>query len=224
GNFYDGKPEDYFSGDRTPQQYRNPWLAQAMVNLNMIDTVGHGIHSMILAQRNRFFPLPDYAKSLPDKVVLEIFGHLIDENYTKILLEHQDMPLSTVVLLDRVQKKQPITNTAAAMLRRQGLIEGRKPHYFVSAKVAAATDTDASYTRSKGLEKQKLKEFILQHLREFGPAPRAKLEELLFEMLPADLTEKKKRNKVKNLLTEMRAKDRTIKSKGKGHDHKWFLI
>ncbi len=27
GNFYDGKPEDYFSGDRTPQQYRNPWLA-----------------------------------------------------------------------------------------------------------------------------------------------------------------------------------------------------
>jgi ATP-dependent DNA helicase RecG len=56
GNFYDGKPEDYFFGDRTPQQYRNPWLAQAMVNLNMIDTVGHGIHSMILAQRNRFFP------------------------------------------------------------------------------------------------------------------------------------------------------------------------
>jgi len=223
GNFYDGKPEDYFSGDRTPQQYRNPWLAQAMVNLNMIDTVGHGIHSMIMAQRSRYFPLPDYAKSLPNKVVLEIFGHLIDENYTKILLEHQDMPLSTVILLDRVQKKQPITNTAAAMLRRQGLIEGRKPHYFVSAKVAAATDTGASYTRSKGLEKQKLKEFILQHLREFGPTPRVRIEELLFEMLPADLTEKKKRNKVKNLLTEMRARDRSIKSKGKGRDHKWVL-
>ena len=194
-----------------------------MVNFNMIDTVGHGIHSMILAQRSRYFPLPDYAKSLSDKVVLEIFGHLIDENYTKILLEHQDMPLSTVIILDRVQKKQPITDTAAALLRRQGLIEGRKPHYFVSAKVAAATDTSASYTRSKGLEKQKLKEFILQHLREFGPAPRVKLEELLFEMLPADLTEKKKRNKVKNLLTEMRARDKSIKSKGQGRDHKWML-
>ena len=75
-----------------------------MVNLHMIDTAGHGIHSMILAQRSRYFPLPDYAKSLSDKVVLEIFGHLIDENYTKILLEHQDMPLSTVIILDRVQK------------------------------------------------------------------------------------------------------------------------
>ena len=221
GNFYDGKPEDYFIGDRTPQQYRNPWLAQAMVNLNMIDTVGHGIHSMILAQRSRFFPLPDYANSLPDKVVLEIFGHLIDENYTKLLLEHREMPLSTVILLDRVQKKQPITDTATAMLRRQGLIEGRKPHYFVSAKIAAATDSGASYTRSKGLEKQKLKEFILQHLSEFGPTPRVRIEELLFEMLPVDLTEKKKRNKVKNLLTEMRAKDKTIKRIGKGPKSKW---
>jgi len=221
GNFYDGKPEDYFIGDRTPQQYRNLWLAQAMVNLNMIDTVGHGIHSMILAQRSRFFPLPDYANSLPDKVVLEIFGHLIDENYTKLLLEHREMPLSTVILLDRVQKKQPITDTAAAMLRRQGLIEGRKPHFFVSAKIAAATDSGASYTRSKGLEKQKLKEFILQHLSEFGPTPRVRIEELLFEMLPIDLTEKKKRNKVKNLLTEMRAKDKTIKRIGKGPKSKW---
>jgi len=134
------------------------------------------------------------------------------------------MPLSTVILLDRVQKKQPITDTAAAMLRRQGLIEGRKPHYFVSAKVAAATDTGALYTRSKRLEKQKLKEFILQHLREFGPAPRVRLEELLFEMLPAGLTEKKKRNKVKNLLTEMRAKDKTIKRIGKGPKSKWTFF
>jgi len=85
------------------------------------------------------------------------------------------------------------------------------------------SDTFTMYTHSKGLEKQKLKEFILQHLREFGPAPRVKLEELLFEMIPADLMEKKKRNKVKNLLTEMRVRDKSIKSKGQGRDHKWML-
>jgi ATP-dependent DNA helicase RecG len=45
GSFYEGKPEDYFSGERTPKRYRNPWLAQAMVNLNMIDTVGRAGHS-----------------------------------------------------------------------------------------------------------------------------------------------------------------------------------
>lgn len=224
GSFFDGKPEDYFAGERTPERYRNPWLAQAMVNLNMIDTVGHGIHSMILAQRRRYFPLPDYSKSGSAKVVLEIFGHLIDENYTKLLLERQDLPLSIVILLDRVQKRQPITDDAATMLRKAGLIEGRKPNYFVSAKVAAATDTKPSYTRNKGLEKPQLKEFVLQHIRKFGPTPRTELERLLFSMLPAVLSIEKKRNKVKNLLTEMRAKDKSIQSFGKGPNKLWDMI
>jgi len=41
-------------------------------------------------------------------------------------------------------------------------------------------------------------------------------------MLPADLTEK--RNKVKNLLTEMRAKDKTIKRIGKDPKSKWTFF
>ena len=224
GNFFDGRPEDYYTGERTPRHYRNPWLAQAMVNLDMIDTVGHGIHSMLLAQRRRFFPLPDYSKSRATRVVLEIYGHLIDENYTKLLLECQDLSLTSVIGLDRVQKKQPITDTAAAALRRQGLIEGRKPNYFVSARIAAATATETDHTRSKGLAKPQLKEFVLQHLRQFGPAPRNKLEKLLFDMLPVGLTAEKKRNKVKNLLTEMRAQDCTVRSVRKGNNHRWVAV
>lgn len=223
GSFFDGRPEDYFSGERTPKRYRNPWLSQAMVNLNMIDTVGLGIHSMINAQRQRYFPLPDYSNSTPDQVVLEIFGHVIDENYTKLLLERRDLSLATVILLDQVQKRKPMTDEAALKLRRDGLIEGRKPHYFVSAKIAKAMGGGVSYTRSRGLEKKKLKEFVLQHLRDLGPTPRARLEELLFEMLPVDLTNVKKQNKVKNLLSEMRAKDNSIKRIGKGPKSKWTL-
>ena len=129
-----------------------------------------------------------------------------------------------MILLDRIQKKQSVTDEAAAKLRREGLIEGRKPHYFVSAKIAAATGAGAAYTRSRGLDKQKLKEFVLQHLRDLGPTSRSRLEELLFEMLPADLTSVKKQNKVKNLLSEMRAKDQSITSSGKGTDYKWKLV
>jgi ATP-dependent DNA helicase RecG len=210
GSFFDGRPEDYFIGERTPQRYRNQWLAQGMVNLNMIDTVGHGIHTMIMTQRQRYFPLPDYSKSDVGKVVLEIFGHVIDENYTKLLLERQDLPLSTVILLDRTQKRQQITDDAANMLRKAGLIEGRKPSFFVSAKVAAATNTKPTYTRNRGLEKARLKEFVLQHIREFGPTPRTQFEELLFSMLPVILSAEKKRNKVKNLLTEMRMRDKSV--------------
>ena len=223
GGFYDGRPEDYFAGEVTPKRYRNRWLADAMVNLNMIDTVGHGIHTMIMAQRERYFPLPDYNQSRPDRVVLEIFGHLVDENYTKLLLERQDLPLSTVILLDRVQKRQAITEVAATMLRRAGLIEGRKPHYYVSAKVARTTNAEPSYTRNRGLEKESLKEFVLSHIRKFGPTPREKLESLLFPMLPKGLSEAKKRHKVKNLLTEMRSKDRSIRNERRGNLFLWVI-
>ncbi len=98
GSFFEGNPEDYTEGDKTPDRYRNPWLANAMVNLGMIDRLGYGIYTIYLAQRRRFFPMPDYILSEPQKVVLEVYGHAIDENYSKMLIERRDLPLSTVVL------------------------------------------------------------------------------------------------------------------------------
>jgi ATP-dependent DNA helicase RecG len=81
-----------------------------------------GIHSMFVAQRKRFFPLPDYTRSTDRQVVLEVYGHAIDLNYTRLLLQRQDLDLGTVVLLDRVQKKYPIPDETAAGLRRVGLV------------------------------------------------------------------------------------------------------
>jgi len=46
-SFFEGKPEDYLTGQRTPRRYRNPLLAHAMVALNLIDTLGYGIHRMM---------------------------------------------------------------------------------------------------------------------------------------------------------------------------------
>ncbi|MBK5274450.1 MAG: hypothetical protein JJE30_05300 [Desulfuromonadales bacterium] len=163
-------------------------------------------------------------KELRDqKVVLEIFGRVIDENYTRLLLERQDLPLSKIILLDRIQKRQTITDEAANMLRKAGLIEGRKPGFFVSAKIAAATNTKPFYTRNRGIDKSRLKEFVLQHIREFGPTPRAQFEELLFSMLPAVLSNEKKRNKVINLLTEMRMKDKSIRCRTSSGTSLWEL-
>lgn len=223
GGFFEGRPEDYFTGEMTPRCYRNPWLVQAMVNLNMIDTMGHGIHSMILSQRRRYFPLPDYHRSTNDQVVLEIYGQVIDENYTKLLIERSDLDLTTVILLDQVQKRQPITAEAASRLRREGLIEGRKPNYYVAARIAAATGSKAHYIRNRGLEKAKLKEFVIEHIREFGPSTREQLEVLLFPMLSKGLDDAKKRNQIKNLLTEMRSRDKTVVSYRQGNTHLWQL-
>ena len=138
-------------------------------------------------------------------------------------MERQDLPLSNVILLDRIQKRQTITDDAVNMLRKAGLIEGRKPRFFVSAKVAAATNTKPVYTRNRGIAKARLKEFVLQHIKEFGSTPRTQFEELLFSMLPAVLSNEKKRNNVKNLLTEMRMKDKTIRCRTTGGVSLWEL-
>jgi ATP-dependent DNA helicase RecG len=60
GTFFEGTVEDCVLAQKTPQHYRNPFLAHAMVSLNMIDASGCGIQRMFTGQRKRFFPMPDY--------------------------------------------------------------------------------------------------------------------------------------------------------------------
>jgi hypothetical protein len=51
---------------------------------------------------------------LDTEVTLEIYGHAIGENYSKLLIERNDeLTLTEVALLDKVQKKQPINDDAA---------------------------------------------------------------------------------------------------------------
>lgn len=223
GGFFDGSPEDYFEGEHTPTRYRNPWLSQAMVNLNMIDTVGHGIHAMILAQRNRYFPLPDYGRTEANKVVLEIYGHTIDENYARLLLERRDLPLTTVVLLDRVQKKLPITDDAATMLRKSGLIEGRRPNYFVAAHVAKVSGSRSEYIRNRAFDDAHYKDMILAYLSKFGSASRNDLERLILDKLSDALDEEQRRNKFRNLLYAMSRRDKTIEKSGGKQKGRWVL-
>lgn len=56
-----------------------------MVSLNMIDTQGGGIKRMFQAQRRRFFPLPDYDLSQPERVMVTLRGRILDVRYTRLL-------------------------------------------------------------------------------------------------------------------------------------------
>ncbi|MDP3927495.1 MAG: putative DNA binding domain-containing protein [Bacteroidota bacterium] len=212
GSFFEGNPDEYSDGEKTPERYRNYWLSNAMVNLGMIDRLGYGIHTMYLAQRNRFFPLPDYLLSEPQKVVLQIYGHAIDENYSKILIERKDLTLSKVVLLDRVQKKLEITDVAASSLKKEKLIEGRKPNYYVAASVAAITDNKASYIKNKAFDKSYYIKLVIEFLTKYKQATRAELDDLLMEKLSNVLSETQKRTKIRNLLYDMSKKENLIKN------------
>lgn len=203
GGFVDGKPEDYFTGERTPSVYRNPWLAVAMNNIGMIDKGGYGIRDMVTSQRKRYLPLPDYEGSTPTETLFNIYGQQIDENYSRMLMERSDLPLEQVIWLDRVQKKLKIANDQAALLRRAQLIEGRKPNFFVSAVVAKVTNTQNQYVLNKGFDDDHYKRTILKRLK-LGPATGDQLRQLVLDKLPAVLSAKEKETKVKNLRTALR--------------------
>jgi ATP-dependent DNA helicase RecG len=222
GNFYEGKPDDYSFGDKTPEKYRNQWLATAMVNLGMIDRLGFGIHSLCVSQMKRFFPMPDYDLSQQNKVVLKIYGQSIDENYSKTLIQHGDLSLQEVILLDRVQKNLEITDLAANELRKNKLIEGRKPNYFVGAKIAQTTGQKAEYSKHKGMNKQYYLDFILQAISQHGSMSRKDIDSLLWNKLPEIINDKQKKYMVTNLISELRINDKIINI-GTYKNPEWIL-
>lgn len=210
GGFYLGNPEEYFFGEKTPDRYRNPFLVKAMQNLGMIDTMGYGIYTMLLEQRKRFFPLPDYAESTSENVVLAIYGQEIDTNYSKLLIENKGLPLSTVVLLDKVQKKQTITKDATDLLRKEKLIEGRGSNIYVSASVARVTNRQADYIKNKGFDDEYYRNLIREYIKKFNQATRKQLDELLLDKLPDILNQQQKVNKITNLIANLRDKGEII--------------
>ena len=203
GGFFDGTYEDYITGERIPRKYRNQFLAQAMANIKMIDTEGFGIHKMFVSQKERWLPMPDYDKSDSDTVVLTLPGNVIDENYSLMLLENTNIDLTTAVLLDKVQKGKPISENAVKMLRKEKLIEGRKPHLYVSKFIAKATDKQVEYTLKKGFNDAECQEWIIKALKDHKVLSRKQINELLWNKLPIDFTEDQKMAKIKNLLYKM---------------------
>jgi ATP-dependent DNA helicase RecG len=204
GNFYEGTPDDYLEGNRTPHRYRNPFLVQAMSELNMIDTMGYGIHDMYARQARRYFPMPDYDLAEPSSVRLTIYGGVVDPAYSRLLIQKTDLPLADVLALDRVQKKLPIPDEAISRLRRAGLIEGRKPNLLVSATVGKVTADKIDYIRTRPQDDEFYAKLLTDYLEKFGQASRAEINQLLLDKLSDALSEKQKFTKISTLLTKLR--------------------
>ena len=220
GAFFEGNPADYIDGTRTPRRYRNPFLAQAMAELNMIDTMGYGIHEMYVGQAKRYFPMPDYDLETPNEVRISIYGKIVDPAYTKVLMKNTHLSMEQILALDRVQKRLPIGDEIARKLRRAGLIEGRKPKLHVSAPIAKVTSKKAEYIRTRGQDDEFYKKLICDYIEKFQHAGRRDIDNLLWDKLSDALSEEEKRNKVSNLLTNLRRLG-TIKNIGSKKAPKW---
>jgi len=203
GGFFEGSPDDYVLGEKMPRRYRNSFLVEAMVALNMIDKMGYGIYDMHKGQRNRYFPMPDYNIS-SNAVCMTIYGGVVDPAYSQMLMQKTDLDFIDVLALDRVQKKLDIPDEAITRLRRAKLIEGRKPHFHVSAVIAAATDHKAEYINTQMQDDVHYAKLVTNYLEKFGEASRQEINKLLWSKLSDALDDAQKDSKIGNLLTNLR--------------------
>lgn len=222
GSFFEGHPDDYVMGTKTPRSYRNPFLMQAMTRLNMVDTLGYGIHRMFVGQARRYFPLPDYDLSEQGTVRLTIHGAIVDPAYSRILIEKTNLPLEDVLALDRVQKGFAINDDSLRRLRKAKLVEGRKSSLHVSEHVASITGDKAQYIRTRAQDDDHYKKLISDFIQRFGEASREDVDELLLKHLSDALDDDQKRTKVGNLLTAMRRAGKIHNAGSRAHPH-WKL-
>ncbi len=190
----------------------------------MIDTAGMGIRRSFEKLRERFFPMPDYDLTEENRVKVTIYGKIIDEKYSKLLLENTDLSLVEVMLLDRVQKNISITKEQSDLLRKYKLIEGRYPNIYVSKGISEIVDDKVAYTKKSGFNDQYYKDFVLKYINNFGSITKKDLDALLMDKLPDNLSAAQKERKIKYLVSDvLHRKEKILENIGTTRYPIWAL-
>lgn len=204
GAFIPKTIENVIEKDAPQRYYRNTFLCTAMVNLNMIDTIGSGIKRMFVCQRKRLFPLPDYTIT-EKEVSVTIYGKVINEKYVKLLKEDENLTLAHIIALDKVQKQQPIDAEMAKLLKSRKLIDGRKGNYFLSETASAQVGEMVEYVQNKAFNKKYYIDLSYELIKKQNAkgTTRSEIDSLIIPKLSKILNDDQKRNFVRNMLHQM---------------------
>ena len=203
GNFIPNSIRSVLENNAPEEQYRNKMLANAMVELGLVDTIGSGIRRMFNKQRDRLFPMPDYDFS-DDRVKVTIVGKVMDLDYAMLLTRDKTLNLLDIEMLSRLQMHRQLSDNEIAYLRKRKLVEGRKNALFFAKSVARATGQKAEYTRKKGFDDDYYKDLIIKSLEQHVSMSRPDINNLLLTKLPEALTDNQKITKIGHLLTALR--------------------
>ena len=217
GSFIPGTLQEALKAQGPQRHFRNQCLCKAMVNFNMIDTVSRGIKKMFSEQRRRHFPMPDYLiDAVKKEVAVRIYGNVINERYTQLLKTNESLSLEDCIILDAVQKGRTIHEDVAQDLLQRGLIEGEAPNYRISLNIAKETHQLPTYTKAKGLDREKLRQMILQYLKNAGNdgSKRDGIYEYLKDVLPQSKTHEQQLRMLGDILNAMK-EENLIFAKGR---------
>lgn len=143
-------------------------------------------------------------------------------NYARLLAQHQDLTLDEIIMLDKVQKKRPLAQSEEKHLKSRKLIEGRKPNFYIGLKVAQTIGQKVGYSKNRAFDKSYYLDLIEKAINEHNSLERKEVDELLWNKLPEWMDDKQRKNKIGNLLSELRIKQR-IENTGTFTKPKWSL-
>lgn len=218
GSFIPNSIRSVLENDAPEEHYRNKMLANAMVELGLVDTIGSGIRRMFNKQRDRLFPMPDYDFS-DNRVKVTIVGKVLDLDYAMMLTRDKTLNLLEIEMLSRLQMHRQLSDDEITYLRKRRLVEGRKNALYFAKSVAKATGQEAKYTNDKGFDDNYYKDLIVKSITQHKKMGRPKINELLWNKLPEALSDKQKENKITNLLASLRRAGKIMQ----GEKRQWVL-
>ena len=224
GTFLPGSVEAVLQPSYTPPLYRNQLLAETMVKFNMIDTQAMGMRRVFKIMQQRYFPMPDYDFSIKQQVNVRVYGKVLDENYTRLLFDRQDLDIMDIYFIDRVQKHQDIPTRILERFRRSNFVVGRKPNVFISSEIAKTLDRKQEYIKHKAFDDKYYKDLILEYLKEFKKAKRRDIRRLLWDKLSDILTDTQKERKIRTLVESLKKSGKIYRNSLREKEATWFLM
>lgn len=223
GNFIPGEINKVLEVGYTPPYYRNRFLATAMVNVNLIDTIGSGIRRVFSQQQKRFLPLPDYDLCEKNRIKVILYGKVLNKKYSKLLFNNKNLSLNHVLLLDKVQKGYKLTDKEYYELVSKKLIEGPKTRPYFTGQVSQEINEEKSKVVYDGVDDIYYEGVIIKLIKNNRSISRAEIDASLLGFMPDGMTIVQKRNKIHNLLKKLSANGK-IKNDSKSTRYpKWII-
>ena len=115
------------------------------------------------------------------------------------------MTLADIILLDKIQKHEHISDDSLSYLRKKKYVEGRKPNVYLSFSVVKQSKhvgLKTSYIKDKNFDD----DYFYNYITNFGKTTRQEITTLLENKLPESLSKQQKFDKITNLLSSLKKK------------------
>lgn len=171
---------------------RNPALADAVKRIGLAERTGRGVDLIYEGLLRYGRPAPDYSRSDPHGVGVELAGGPADLGLLRVILEEEKrldgaLPVETLIALARLRHERRIDavsvgvaiqrdeSAARAVLERlveAGLVEargmGKHRTYTLSARIYREIGEPAGYVHQAGFDEIQQEQMVLQYVQKHG--------------------------------------------------------